>query len=82
MILSKEQIDDFMQYIGDKLGFHVSSINNKIDLEADLGADALDIIEIVMDSEKKYKIRIDDYELEKCNTVIDFIKLIEKSMSL
>lgn len=43
----------------------------------DLGADSLNVVEIVMEIETEFEIEIDDTEIESIETVSDLIKLIQ-----
>ncbi len=45
----------------------------------DLGADSLDVVELVMALEEKFEIEIPDEEAEKIQTVGDVVAYIEKS---
>ncbi len=44
---------------------------------ADLGADSLDTVDIIMKFEKEFDIKIGDQEAEKITTVGDAIKFVE-----
>lgn len=43
-----------------------------------LGLDSLDVVELTMEVEKEYEIKLPDLEVEKCYTLGDFVKLVEK----
>jgi acyl carrier protein len=43
-----------------------------------LGLDSLDVVELTMEVEKEYGIVLPDLEIEKCYTLGDFVKLVEK----
>jgi acyl carrier protein len=43
-----------------------------------LGLDSLDVVELTMEVEKEYGIELPDLEIEKCYTLGDFIKLVER----
>ena len=43
-----------------------------------LGIDSLDVVELTMEVEKEYGISIPDLEIEKCYTLGDFVKVVEK----
>lgn len=43
----------------------------------DLGADSLNIVEIVMEVETEFDIEIDDTEIDNIETVNDLVKLIQ-----
>ena len=51
--------------IADKLGLEIEEINDASKLLNDLGADELDIVEIVMEVEKEFNISLPDEELWK-----------------
>jgi acyl carrier protein len=62
------------------IAFQLGIEPNKITLEQhivnDLGADSLDIVEIVMLVEEAYKIKIEDNEYENSDTVQKILELI------
>lgn len=47
----------------------------------DLGADSLDVVELVMALEEKFGIEIPDEDAEKIQTVADAVKYIEEHKS-
>ncbi len=51
--------------------FGLGKVNEDDDLVHDLGGDALDVIELVMELEEKFNITITDDEAEKIRTVED-----------
>ena len=44
----------------------------------EIGIDSLDLVEVIVAFEKKFKIAIPDFELEKVQTVADVIALLQK----
>jgi acyl carrier protein len=46
----------------------------------DLGADSLDLIELVMALEEKFNIEIPDEDTEEIDTVADMVRYIENKM--
>jgi acyl carrier protein len=72
-----EKISEFLvDYMGDNFKYMSYDDNFK-----DLGFDSLDIIEIVMNAEKEYGIKIEDWEAEKCNTIGDMVELINSKIN-
>lgn len=72
---TKERI---INMLADKLGFEPMEINENQDFVTDLGADSLDMVEIVMGVEEEFGLRIEDEEIPEVKTVGDLVKLIEK----
>ena len=66
------------QIIVEQLGVDESQVDNKASFVDDLGADSLDIVELVMAFEEAFELEIPDEDAEKLQTVGDVIKYIEE----
>jgi acyl carrier protein len=64
--------------IVDKLGVEESQVTPNASLTADLNADSLDTVELIMEFEKEFGVSIPDEDTQKINTVQDVIDYIEK----
>ena len=64
--------------IVDKLGVEESQVTPEASLTADLNADSLDTVELIMEFEKEFGVSIPDEDTQKINTVKDVIDYIEK----
>ncbi len=64
--------------IVDKLGVDENEITPAANFTNDLGADSLDVVELVMEFEKEFNITIPDNDAEKITTVGDAISYIEE----
>ena len=53
------------------------SIKPETDLQDDLGADSLDVVDLLMSIEDEYEIEIPDEEIENIRTVADLVNYIE-----
>ena len=53
----------------EKLGIDFQLIQSDTSIQDDLGIDSLDYVEIIMEIEKKFNIRITDEESEKFKTI-------------
>lgn len=73
---SNELIGRVKKVISAKLELDVSDIDDDSEIAADLGADSLDTVEIVMAMEDEFEIEILDSELERIRTVADYAKVI------
>ncbi|MCQ2299316.1 MAG: acyl carrier protein [Bacteroidales bacterium] len=63
--------------IVDKLGVDEAAVTPEASFTADLGADSLDTVELIMDLEKEFGVQIPDEDAEKIATVGDAINYIE-----
>lgn len=64
--------------IVDKLGVEESQVTLDASFTADLNADSLDTVELIMEFEKEFGISIPDEDTSKINTVQDVVAYIEK----
>ena len=65
------------QIIVEQLGVDEGQVDNNASFVDDLGADSLDIVELVMAFEEAFGIEIPDEDAEKIATVKDAIDYIE-----
>ena len=63
--------------IVEKLVIDESEVTDSASFTADLGADSLDTVELIMEFEKEFNIQISDEDAEKIQTVADVVKYIE-----
>lgn len=75
----KELADTFdrvKKIIVDRLGVDESEIKEEASFKDDLGADSLDVVELVMELEDEFDLEISDEDAEKIATVGDVITYI------
>jgi acyl carrier protein len=68
------------EIIADKLGVDIEEVVNKASLIDDLGADSLDIVELIMSIEEAFDIEVPDEDAEKLSTVKDAIEYIKSKL--
>ncbi len=68
------------ELIADSLGVNLSEVVPDASFIDDLGADSLDIVELVMAIEKEFAIEIPDEDAEKISTVRDAIDYINNKV--
>jgi len=68
------------EIIIDKLGVEESQITPEASFTNDLGADSLDIVELVMGFESAFQISISDEDAEKIGTVGDAVKYLNEKV--
>jgi acyl carrier protein len=69
--------DKIIKVIAEKLSVDVSDVVLEASMVDDLGADSLDLVELIMSMEEEFDVEIPDEEAEKIITVkdaIDFVK--------
>ena len=67
---------EIVEIISNRLGVSKEQITDQTTFQEDLGADSLDVVELVMELEEKFKIQIPDEEAEKIKTVgaaVDYV---------
>ncbi|MFN4111128.1 MAG: acyl carrier protein [Ignavibacteria bacterium] len=69
------------EIIMDKLGVEESQITPEASFINDLGADSLDIVELVMAFEQAFNLTIPDEDSEKIQTVGDVYKYLEEKIN-
>jgi acyl carrier protein len=76
MIMSLE--DKVKKIIAEKLSVDINDIVPDASFVDDLGADSLDLVELIMSMEEEFDIEISDEEAEKLVTVKDVLEYIAK----
>ena len=73
-----EAIDRIKKIIIDQLGIEEEKISIDSSFIDDLGADSLDIVELIMAFEEEFDIEIPDEDAEKIKTVVDAVNYLSK----
>lgn len=71
-------LDEIRKILADQLSTKVEDITPESRILEDLGADSLDVVELLMILEDQQGIVISDEEAAKIKTVGDIVKLIEE----
>ncbi len=78
---SDEIFEDVKKIIIDQLGVADNAVNPDASFIDDLGADSLDIVELIMALEEKFDIEIPDEDAEKVSTVKDVVEYIKEHIA-
>lgn len=74
---NKEMFDKIKDIIVEQLGVEPDEVTEQSSFIDDLGADSLDIVELIMALEEEFDMEIPDEEAEKISTVGDVIEYIK-----
>lgn len=78
--MAEFDIQDTFQKVADIIAQKLSIDKSKITPQStlqDLGADSLDIVEIIMKVEEQFNIEIDDEKAERMKNVEDVVKYVD-----
>ena len=67
-----------IKFIAEQLNKDVSEVTLEKELVADLGADSLDAVEIIMNLEEEFEVTVPDVDASQIKTVGEIVKLIEE----
>lgn len=76
-----EEFNKLAEIIANVLSVDVKEITPETTFFDDLGADSLDLFQIVMDMEDEYQVKVPQEKLEKITTVADAVELIKSTVS-
>ena len=72
--------DKVKKIIVDQLNVEEDKVPEAASITDDLGADSLDVVDLVMSFEEEFDIEIPDDQVEKIKTVGDIVKFIEEKV--
>lgn len=70
-------VEKIKELVAENLGVEASAVTENASFKDDLGADSLDLFEMVMALEEEYDMEIPTEDLEQITTVGEVIKYIE-----
>lgn len=71
-------IDKVKQIIAEQLCISTDEIKDDANMIEDLGADSLDVVELLMTFEDEFKVSIPDEKLEDLKSIPNIVKLIDE----
>ena len=77
----EEIVNQVKAIIVDKLGAEESEVTESANFTNDLGADSLDTVELIMEFERVFDIKIPDEDSGQISTVGDAIAYVENKLS-
>ena len=70
-----------IELVSENLGVNKEQVTRKTSFIEDLGADSLDIVELIMELEEEFEINIPDDQAEKIKNVGEAIDYIEREIA-
>lgn len=74
----KNMVEKIKKIVAESLGAEAETITEATSFKEDLGADSLDLFEMVMAFEEEFEVEIPSEDLEKMATVGDVVKYLEE----
>lgn len=74
-------LEQLQEIIAEKLGIEASEIKPESKFSEDLGADSLDLFEVVMGLEEAFNVSIDNEDLDQIKSVQDAMDYIAKKQA-
>ena len=76
--MAKEEIfDKLKELVVDQLGVEEDEVTMEASMQDDMGADSLDLVDLVMSVEEEFGVKVADEDLENIKTVGDIVNYIE-----
>ena len=76
--MAKEELfDKLKDLVVDQLGVEEDEVTMEASMQDDLGADSLDLVDLVMSVEEEFGVKVADEDLENIKTVGDIVNYIE-----
>ncbi len=76
MLDREKAVEEVRAILVEQLGVDPAEVTVESSFQEDLNADSLDLVELIMEMEDRFKIKIPDEEAEKISTVgqaVDFV---------
>ena len=74
--MTEQKVKDIL---AKQLGVAIEKINANTDIAADLGADSLDLVEVLMSLEEEFSVSIPDEAIPEIKTIKDVVAFIENN---
>ena len=77
----RELRDRIRRLVAEQLGLDVAEVDPEANILDDLGADSLDVVELVMLLEDEFDIEVPDEAAEAMRTIADFERYVAEQMA-
>ena len=77
-----KQKENLLEFLHQKTGIELERLTDNASLNKDLSIDSLDLMEILLETEKAFQIKIEDEDAEKLETIGDICSLVLNGVSV
>jgi acyl carrier protein len=82
-MMDRESIrQSLLAYLEDDLGEAIPTLDDEVNIRAGLGLDSVDVVGLVMQVERQFRIRLATEELSEIVTVGDLLDLLQAKISV
>jgi acyl carrier protein len=78
--MNQEIFEKIKEIVADLLDIDPDTVKPESKFQADLGADSLDLVELIMEFEERFGGEISDEDAQKITTVGEAVKYVEEHM--
>jgi acyl carrier protein len=78
--MNQEIFEKIKEIVADLLDIDPDTVTPESKFQADLGADSLDLVELIMEFEERFGGEISDEDAQKITTVGEAVKYVEERM--
>lgn len=71
-------IDQVKKILSEEFDVEISEISENTNIETDLGADSVEVIDLLMSLEDEFQLEIPDEAIDEIRTVADLVAYIEE----
>lgn len=71
-------LEKVTKIVVERLNVKEEEVTMEAGIKEDLGADSLDVVDLIMELEEEFDLTIEDEEAEKMSTIGDVVSYIEK----
>ena len=79
--MSNDLSERIKMIVADQLGVEISEVTKDASILDDLGADSLDVVELVMTLEEAFDVEVPDEAVDQMRTVGDVQRFVESHVS-
>ncbi|MCH5584965.1 acyl carrier protein [Shimazuella sp. AN120528] len=76
-----DTLERVTQIIVERLDVEADEVTLEASIKEDLGADSLDVVDLIMELEDEFNLTIEEEDAEKINTVGDIVNYISAKVS-